>query len=157
MYHCGALDAEIDPNNLTNAQLHRIAEMGRALESIPFDPRAHRQRMLIFKWAFDSPQVTLTVCPDVIGFFTWKDYEHAQLLGQQLVVSLVAGVVELSNRPEDRVRVNTRAVQGVLELYQAILTERGRGSAYAPLEELRRRQDRGELERYVAKLVGDCR
>jgi hypothetical protein len=159
-YHCGDRSVDIDPQNLSPLQLAHIARQARALEGVPFDPRAAELRESMTEWVRQSPQVRLRACPAVLEAVVHRDYAYGRLIFMQMVISMAAATIEGSQRPDDApvdpVRVEIEGVLGALRLHDAIVAQRGDGAADPALVELVRRRDEGGLEQHVRELSARC-
>lgn len=149
-YHCGAgVDTEIDMNNLSRAQLARLAATIRALHRNPSDLGARRELMI---WTLATPQVHLVIC-DGPATLLVRDEAHPYL--PELMLGLAASVIEDGRARVDPVRAYAQALRGVALYYEALVSI-DRSAADPIMERLRSLAASGALEAEVAGRVGGC-
>ncbi len=156
-YHCGpGENVEQDMmNNLSREALAQIAQRMRALEMLPFDPRAIELRRGLVTWLQGSPQVHLEVCGAVVQDVVIEGYPHRALLLSQFLLSMGAAVIELSDRSEHRIQVALAGVRGSLRLYAEIVAARGQSARNTHLDDLARTPASGLAER-VSTRINQC-
>lgn len=157
-YHCADRSVDIDPNNLSPTQLLHMASQARALETVPFDPRAVELRESLAAWMVGSPQVRIPRCDGIRDAVAHREYEHGRALFMQLVASMGAAAIEAEHAPRDMpIDVELEGVLAALRLHDAIVAERGPGAADPALADLVRARDEGTLRDRVRALSEQCR
>lgn len=147
-YHCGpGVNAKIDPQNLSPKALLAAAAMIRRMETTPPGKESDQLRAGLLKWLINSPQVHVKLCGD---FFTTKmqKSELRGLLTVQLVLSLGAATIEAGPEKRTQAELDLSAVQGVLRLYETVVTTK-REVRHPHMERLLVMRKARTLEQYV--------
>ena len=149
-YHCGAaVETEIDMNDLSRAQLTRLAATIRALHQNPSELSARRELLL---WTLATPQVHLVIC-DGPATLLARDERHPYL--PELMLGLAASIIEDGRVRVDPVRAYAQALRGVALYYEALLSI-DPSAADPTMDRLRGLAGSGVLEAEVASRVSGC-
>lgn len=156
-YHCGpGVDTNVDPDNLTDEQLERMARLFRQLETAPFEDRARKLRTEGFAWLGTTDQLQVLLCQGMLNGIVGSGYEHEDMLVEQLGLSVAAATIEISDDPKNRAQVTISGIQGVVRLYRAILQHRGAPASNPRMDDLGRMLADGSIRPYIDRVLAAC-
>ncbi len=134
------------------AKLIAVIEL---LETDPYNKDAEWHRAAVLEWLTNAPDVTVTLCADVLGDIKkFKDYDGSALLGQ-LAFSEAKFILQNPDKAADALAVNMAGVEGVLKAYAAMQKAKPRVK-FDNLEKLIQLRAQNELEAHVRATVSKC-
>jgi hypothetical protein len=133
----------------------RFVTLTHKLEQNPLDKSLYDETRWALKWIEDVPDLTVDVCPQVLGEdFMESRYRYANQVMGQVLLGNVAFLIEHPDKKFDRVAQYTAGVESALKAYKGIL--RADPVPSRPLEELLRLQSEGKLVDFVKTTAKDC-
>ena len=133
----------------------RFLTLTHKLEQNPLDKSLYDETRWALQWIEDVPDITVDVCPQVLGQdFVESRYRYANQVMGQVVLGNVAFLIEHPDKKGDRVAQYTAGVESALKAYKGIL--RADPVPSRPLEELLRLQSEGKLVDFVKTTAKDC-
>jgi hypothetical protein len=133
----------------------RFVEVTKKLEQDPLDEHLRADRSWALKWLEDVPDVTVDMCPFVLGDLGRSRYRYAPQLGAQFGFEMAVFIIEHPNQAGDRNAQYMAGVQGALRAYKNILRTQPMAVS-AQFEALINLQDKGKLEEYVRERAKEC-
>jgi hypothetical protein len=133
----------------------RFVSVTRKLEQAPLNPALKADREWALAWLTDTPDVSVTICPDALGGVVGSKYRYAGEILIQDMFSMAALVIEHPETATDANAQQLAGVEGALKAYRSILV--GKPKARSPaLEALLQAQSRGQLADLVRKAQARC-
>ena len=130
--------------------------MATFLETNPLAKEAKDYRSALLFFLTQAPDITVTICPNVLGESKRQkgDYD-SELLGQ-LVFSQGKFVIEHPDKAQDEAAVQLAGVEGVLRTWQAIKAAKAKAK-YPLMDELLAKQQAGTLAEHVNAGLAGCK
>jgi hypothetical protein len=125
------------------------------LESNPLGPQAKSEREWLTLWLIEVPDVTVEVCPRLLGPEIPDKKKYGTEILSQLMYSEAAFMIENPDKAKDSVAVHAAGVGGALRAYQAILKDHPKAQLKA-LDEIIARREKGELQNHVQEAMKYC-
>lgn len=140
----------------TPEQRKQAVGMATFLETNPLAKEAKDYRSALLFFLTQAPDITVTICPNVLGESKRLkgDYD-SELLGQ-LVFSQGKFVIEHPDKAQDEAAVQLAGVEGVLRTWQAIKAAKPKAK-YPLMDELLAKQQAGTLAEHVNAGLGGCK
>ena len=154
---CAAQEPEQKRGASTAEERARAVELATKLENEPLakDAKEIRGALLVFLAAV--PDITISLCPSVLGNTKRMKGEMSSELVAQLLYSQARYVIEHPQDAQDDFKVYQAGVEGVLRTYKAARQAKPK-LKFEMLEELLVRQEKGALGEYVkAQMDAGCR
>jgi hypothetical protein len=137
---------------LSDEQLALIAEDIHKILNNPLAEGSENGRLLLWQWILGSPDVTVTVCPTVIGPVAQSENEYKNLY---VILSVLSSAAYLINNPDaDLLDEQVSGVTGMLQAYDEVKKAVGADAEDPIMEELSRLRDDGELRSAVQRAMG---
>lgn len=151
---CSAYAQKRGPS--TPEERKRAVEMATFLETNPLAKEAKDIRGALLFFLAEVPDITVSLCMDVVGDSKkFKGDYDAELTGQ-LVYSQAKFIIEHPDKAQDEAAVFLAGVEGVLRTWQAIKTAKPK--AKLPLmDELLEKQKAGMLADHVQEGMKNCK
>lgn len=151
---CSAYAQKRGPS--TPEERKRAVEMATFLETNPLAKEAKDIRGALLFFLAEVPDITVSLCMDVVGDSKkFKGDYDAELTGQ-LVYSQAKFIIEHPDKAQDEAAVFLAGVEGVLRTWQAIKTAKPK--AKLPLmDELLEKQKAGTLADHVQEGMKNCK
>ena len=125
------------------------------LEKHPNDPDAGDARTKVMTWLTDAPDVTVNVCPQLLGGLEkFKEDEGGDML-MSLMFSEARFILEHPEQAGNDPAVHLAGIEGVLRTYAALKADDPK-LKIAPMEALARIQAEQKLPELVAKAMEQC-
>jgi len=134
----------------------KAVQFAHDLESNPLGPQAVSEREWLTRWLIEVPDITVDVCPRLLGAEIPDKKKHGTEIFAQTMYSEVAFMIENPDKATNTVAVYTAGVSGALKVYEAVLKEHPKDHLKA-LDEILARRDKGELESYVKDAMQYCK
>jgi hypothetical protein len=140
----------------TPEERKRAVEMATFLETNPLAKEAKDYRAALLFFLAEVPDITITLCTNVLGESKRiKGDYHAELVGQ-LAYSQAKFVIENPDKAHDAVAVYLAGVEGVLRTWQAIKTAKPKAK-FPLMDELLQKQQAGTLAAHVTEGMKGCK
>jgi hypothetical protein len=140
----------------TLEERNRAIGLVHLLETEPLHNGAQDARAWLLQWLIEIPDITVTMCPELLG----PGFDSGGTYGPELTVqqgfSAAAFIIEHPDQASNDLRVDTASVKGVLRAYQAILVKHPEARS-SPLDELLEAQRAGELAIRISRYSKECR
>jgi len=133
----------------------KAVQFAHDLESNPLNPQAKNEREWFTLWLIDVPDITVEVCPRLLGPKIPDKEKYGTEIFSQLMFSEAAFMIEHPDKAADAVSVHTAGVAGALKVYEAILKEHPKAQLKM-LDEIITRRDKGDLQNYVQETMKYC-
>jgi len=133
----------------------KALQYARDLETNPLGPQAKSEREWFTLWLIEVPDITVKVCPRLLGPEIPDKKKFGTEIFSQLMFSEAAFMIENPDKASDPVSVHSAGVRGALGVYQAILKEHPKARLSA-LDEIIARRDKGDLQNYVQEAMKYC-
>jgi hypothetical protein len=130
--------------------------MATSLENDPLGPKAKEYRRDLFVWLAQVPDISVTLCTDMLGETKKIKGDYSSELVGQMMYSQAKFVIEHPEQAKDDQKVYLAGVEGVLRAYSAIKEAKPKVKI-APLEELLSKQQAGRLGEHVKSMMGKCK
>jgi hypothetical protein len=131
----------------------RFVTIVHKLEKAPLDAAARGDRAWAIQWITDAPDVSVTVCSDLLGNVVSSSYAHRAELTVQYVLGMGAFVVEHPDKANDADAVQLAGVESALAAYRVMRA----GGQSPAMETLVALQDHGELPGFTRDAFAKCR
>ncbi len=140
----------------TPEERKRAVEMAIFLETNPLAKEAKKIRAELFTFLAQVPDITITLCNNVLGESKKLKGDYEPELVTQLLFSQAKFIIENPDRAEDDLAVYLAGVEGVLSAWQAIKDAKPKAK-FPLLDELLQKQQAGTLREYVQLGMARCK
>lgn len=138
----------------TPEERKRVVDLVARLEQNPLNPALTAEREWAIKWLIDVPDITVSVCPDVMGTVMKTRYKYnSDLFGLHTLAAAVF-IIQHPDQAKDGIAVNVAATRSMLAGYESIAKDPKNRSK--ELDDLKAVRDSGGLDRYVAEALTRC-
>jgi hypothetical protein len=134
----------------------KAVQIARDLESNPLGPQAVSEREWITRWLIEVPDITVDVCPRLLGAEIPDKKKHGTEIFSQMLYSEAAFIIEKPDKAKDVLAIYVAGVSGSLKVYGAILKDHPKDHLKV-LDEILARRDKGELEDQVKDAMQYCK
>jgi hypothetical protein len=117
---------------------------------------AKNQREALLFFLIQAPDITVTLCSNVLGESKRQKGDYESELFSQLAFSQAKFVIENPDRAKDEAAVQLAGVEGVLRTWQAIKTAKPKAK-YPLMDELLEKQQGGMLAEHVKTGMASCK
>lgn len=139
----------------TPEERKKAVEMATFLETNPLAKEAKEIRRGLLFFLTDVPDITVTLCFDVLAESKkFKGDYETELFGQTMF-SQAKFIIEHPDKAEDEVAVQLAGVEGVLRTWQAIKAAKPKAK-FPVLDELLAKQQAGTLADHVQEGLKKC-
>lgn len=133
----------------------RAVKLVRSLEADPYGKEAREARRWLSLWLVDAPDMTVDLCPELLGGTPAERRRIPSEIVAQTLYSGAAFMIENPDKTEARQEVYTAGVLGALRVYEGMLGERP--DLRSPLlDGLIAKRDAGTLPAHVAETMAGC-
>lgn len=133
----------------------KALELVEILETDPMSPAAKEARQWLTTWLVEIPDISVTVCLDVLGPIDDLRSLPPEITLQQMF-SIAAFLIRNPDAKDKSAEAYLAGVEGTIRAYESM-----RAAETTPeipvFEELRRLQAEGKLEKVVTKRAKKCR
>jgi hypothetical protein len=133
----------------------KAVQFAHDLESNPLGPQAKSEREWLTLWLIEVPDVTVEVCPRLLGPELPDKKKFGTEIVSQLMFSEAAFMIENPDKAKDNISVHTAGTGGALKVYEAILKDHPTAQLKA-LDDIIARRDKGELQNHVQEAMKYC-
>jgi hypothetical protein len=140
----------------TPEERKQAVEMATFLETNPLAKEAKKYRESLLFFLIQVPDITVTVCPNVLGESKRQKGDYQSELFGQLMFSQAKFVIENDGKNGDKAAVHLAGVEGVLRTWQAIKTAKPKAK-YPLMDELLEKQQAGTLAEHVKAGMNGCK
>ena len=133
----------------------KAVQFAHDLEANPLGPQAKGEREWLTLWLIEIPDITVEVCPRLLGPEIPDKKKYGTEIFSQLMYSEAAFMIENSDKAKDALEVDAAGVAGSLKTYEAILKEHPKSRLKA-LDEILARRDKGELKDHAQEAMKYC-
>ncbi|MFB3814531.1 MAG: hypothetical protein ACE14L_10505 [Terriglobales bacterium] len=148
----------------TPEERQKALQYTKDLERQPLGPEAERERAWLTKWIIEIPDITVPVCDEVLKPLLVGEvsqYRYSKELVAQALAGSAAYLIQhppRSSEPDqqDDFGINKAGLESALNAYQSIVRSGAKGGKWAPLEELVKKRNTGELDAYVRQATLKC-
>jgi len=157
--------SEPPSGSLDPDQLSDIVTTIRRLERHPSAKGADKARAILVRWLQTSPDVSLNICPEIVGPFANPDSPAHQRSLQQHLLSTAAYQIEHPDA-DDPVAAKLSGLEAALRVYRSLgargrqdrsseqkAVQEGRGQTVQQLVQM---QEEGTLGEYIKRGVKAC-
>ena len=109
-----------DRGPATAEERETAVTLARMLENDPLGPRAKDARQWLTVWLIAVPDITISVCGDLLGPVPRSAKKYASELVMQAAYSGVAFIIEHPDKAQDSIAVYNAGIEGALKAYAAI-------------------------------------
>lgn len=148
-----ALGAERGPS--TAEEREKVVRLARQLEQAPLASSARESREWLTIWLIEVPDVSVTVCANLVEPILGSKKKHASELVTQMMYSSAAWVIDHPEQADDLHAMYLAGVEGTLRAYESILRDEP-DSRWKFLDELVARREAGTLTAYVREIMPEC-
>lgn len=132
----------------TPEQRKQVVEMATFLETNPLAKEAKDKRAALLLFLIQAPDITVTICSNVLGDSKKLKGDYESDLVSQLPFSQAKFVIENPDKANDEAAVQLAGVEGVLRMWQAIKTAKPKAK-FPLMDELLQKQQAGTLAEHV--------
>ncbi len=125
------------------------------LEANPLGKRAKEERKAMLVFIIQIPDVSVTVCDEVVGPLIDSSYTYRSELMTQTMISAAVFVFDHPGEANNEPAKQLAGVRGMLRAYRSILEKRPRAHSDF-LDRLFAMDAKGSLERWVKEQTGKC-
>ena len=125
------------------------------LERAPLNPSLRDDRSWAIQWLTDAPDVSVTVCADLIVGVSEKTYAHAPEITVQYMLAMAAFLIENPSKSNDPDAQQLAGIESALNAYRAMRAAQPDDKSPG-LEKLFGMQRQGELPDFVRKAYLRC-
>ncbi len=139
----------------TTEERAKAVQFAHDLENNPLGPQAKSEREWLTLWLIEIPDITVEVCPRLLGPEIPDKKKYGTEIFSQLMFSEVAFMIENPDKTKDALEVHAAGVLGSLKVYEAILKEHPKTRTTA-LDQIVVRRDKQELKNHVEDAMKYC-
>ncbi len=140
----------------TPEQKKWVVETTTFLETNPLAKEAKDYRAKLMFFLVEAPDITVTLCTNVLGESKrFKGDYESELMGQ-LAYSQAKFIIENPDKAQDQEAVQLGGVEGVLRTWQSIKTAKPKAK-FPLLDELLEKQKAGTLAEHVQTGLKGCK
>ena len=140
----------------TPEQRKQAVEIATFLETNPLDKKAKEYRSALLFFLAEAPDITVTLCSNVLGESKQLKGDYESELFGQLAFSQGKFVIENPDKAQDQAAVQLAGVEGVLRTWQAIKAAKPKAK-YPLMDELLEKQKAGTLAEHVQAGLAGCK
>ena len=157
MFLCSVHSAWAQDKPSTPEQRKQAVEMITFLETSPLAKEAKDYRKQLFTFLVAVPDITVTLCPNVLGEEKRRkgDYD-SELVTFQLMFSQAKFIIENPDKAQDQAAVFLGGVEGVLRTWEAIKTAKPKAK-FPLMDELLEKRQAGTLAEHVKAGMAGCK
>ena len=157
VFLCSVHSAWAQDKPSTPEQRKAAVEMITFLETSPLAKEAKDYRLKLFTFLAAVPDITVTLCPNVLGEEKRRkgDYD-SELVTFQLMFSQAKFIIENPDKANDEAAVFVAGVEGVLRTWEAIKTAKPKAK-FPLMDELIEKRQAGTLAEYVKGGMAGCK
>lgn len=133
----------------------KAVNLVRALEVDPLNEAARDSRRWLVAWLSEIPDISVQMCPALLGESFEVNKKYAAELALQQSLSSAAFIIEHPERANDKLAVSLAGVEGVFKAYERILAQKPKAH-FKSLDALIEAKSRGTLESIVAQNMKAC-
>ena len=133
----------------------RMIQLINKLESDPFLKDGKKVRGEVLSWLTEAPDVTVTVCTDVLGDIDNIKGDEVGTLVVQLMFSEAKFILEHPDMAANQHAVNVAGVEGVLRTYASMQAVKPK-LAIPEFDQLARMKASGQLGAEVKRRLAAC-
>lgn len=133
----------------------KAVQFAHDLESSPLGPQAKTEREWLTLWLIEVPDITVEICPKLLGPEIPDKKKFGTEILSQLMFSEAAFMIENPDKTKDIISVHTAGTGGALKVYEAILKDHPKAQLKA-LDDIIARRDKGELQKHVQEALKNC-
>ena len=135
----------------TNAQsdnAQKLINTSKLLEAKPFEERAQALRSAAMKYVIETDEVSIVICPSVLGATMDKKNKYSSELLAQYTFGMAAFKLSNPGQKDDENAAQMAGVESMLRAYEAMVAEKPKAK-YKGMDELVAKRDNGELAAMV--------
>lgn len=140
----------------TPEQRKQAVEIATFLETNPLAKDAKDKRAALLLFLIQAPDITVTICSNVLGDSKKLKGDYESELVSQLPFSQAKFVIENPDKANDEAAVQLAGVEGVLRMWQAIKTAKPKAK-FPLMDELLQKQQAGTLAEHVQTAMQGCK
>ena len=140
----------------TPEERKQAVAMTTFLETNPLAKEAKDYRKALLFFVAQVPDITVTICSNVLGESKRQKGDYESELFSQLMFSQAKFVIENPDKSKDEAAVQLAGVEGVLRTWQAIKTAKPKAK-YPLMDELLEKQQAGTLAEHVNAGLVSCK
>lgn len=133
----------------------RAVRIARDLEEHPLSSDTKEDMRWLTMFLIEVPDITVQWCTSLLSPIHDDESKYVPKISTQVLFSTAAFVIENPEKANDKLAVNTAAVEGALRTYESILRKKPKAHI-ALLDELLSKRDEGQLAAYVEEAMKDC-
>jgi hypothetical protein len=133
----------------------KAVQFAHDLESNPLNPQAKGEREWFTLWLIDVPDITVEVCPRLLGSQLPDKNKFGTEILSQLMFSEAAFMIENPDKAKEALEVHTAGVIGSLKVYEVILREHPKARSKG-LDDILAQRDKGQLKDHVQQAMDFC-
>lgn len=153
---CCVCSANAQGKPSTPEQKKQAVEMVTFLEANPLAKEAKEYRRTLFVFLVEAPDITVKVCPRVLGESKQLKGDYETELVNHLMFSQAKFVIENPDKAGDDAAVYLAGVEGVLRTWQSIKTAKPKAK-FPLMDELLEKQKAGTLAEHVQTAMKACK
>jgi hypothetical protein len=134
----------------------KAVEIARSLEADPLGKEAKEHRNWIVHWLIDVPDISVTVCANLLGPLIDSKKNYSPEIFTQMVPSAAAFIIENPDKAKDDAAIYTAAVEGSLRAYESILKVKPKAK-WPFLDDLIQKRNKGSLPEHVRQAAMGCK
>jgi hypothetical protein len=140
----------------TPEERKRAVEMATFLEQNPLAKEARDYRAQLLVFLADVPDISVTLCTDVLGEAKRFKGDYEAELMSQLIYSQAKFIIENPDQAQDQSAAFLAGAEGVLRTWQAIKTAKPKAK-FPLLDELLQKQQAGTLAEHIKEGMTRCK
>ena len=133
----------------------RAVKVAHALEEDPLAKDAKENRIWVYKWIEDIPDITVNVCYEFFGKLPKPPRGHILEIVNQMAISSAAFMIEHPDKVKDEQAVATAGLLGALKAYQSILKQ-DPDARWPFVDKVVQMRDQGKLDEFVSDTRRKC-
>jgi len=148
-----AVQAQRGPS--TPEERKRMVDVVHKLQADPLNPRLHGDEQWALKWVEDVPDITVTVCPELLSPVLASSYRYKRDLALFSMLAAASFIIQNPDKAANTFEVNKGSLEMTLDAYRAILRTQP-GAKSSGMDDLERRRLAGSLDNFVRHATESC-
>lgn len=134
----------------------RMIQLINTLEKEPFHKEAKAYNKEVLVWLIEAPDVTVTLCTDIMGDLKKFKGDEGAALVAHLTFSQARFILQNPEKSSDKLAVNVAGVESVIAMYNSMKTTKPKLKIDAA-EKLIQLQSESKLTSFVEENLKKCK
>jgi hypothetical protein len=140
----------------TPEERQKAIQMIEVMETDPFSKNAEDYRGPVFAFLESVPDITIKICPSVLGDMKKLKGDSGSILVGQLIYSQAKFIIQNPDKADDYDAFQLAGLEGVLRTYQSMKKSKPK-TKFETLDSLEQLRVSGQLANHIATSTASCK